>query len=218
MVVGAKDLFARGFVTEGFARLSVMPDFSPPKNRLPFTLAFRLPEEALRLLAVYHRRLAGFCREFDPHETAHLTVKYLGYESPGFMESDVMTMLPELARVCRPFIPLRICVRGIDIFITDEVKKEAVVFLKVLSSERLIEMHETIRRRFGDRLEAFPHADGPNFVPHITISKKLQHYDHERITRLIHRSRKSARRQFRLTDLVLFTPRAIYPLYPRRRK
>ncbi|NLI75798.1 MAG: 2'-5' RNA ligase family protein [Candidatus Riflebacteria bacterium] len=187
-----------------------------PRNRLPFTLAFRLPEEGLRLLACYHRRLSGFCREFDPHESAHLTVKYLGYESPGFTEADAVALVPELARISRPFLPIQVCVRGIDIFVTNEERKEAVVFLKVLSGERLHDLHETIVGQLGERLEAFPHADGPNFVPHITISKNLQNYDHDRIARLIHRSRKTAKRHFKLDDLVLFTPRAIYPLFPRR--
>jgi len=184
------------------------------RKKLPFTLAFRLPEEANRLISCYHRRLSGFCSEFDPPETAHLTVKYLGYESPKFPEAAAEGLIPILAKICKPFLPLRVYIRGIDIFIADKERQETVVFLKILPNSDLKGLHNEIRSALGDTLEEFPHADGDNFVPHITISKHLQECYNDKIKRLIQRSRKTAKRLFKLTDLVLFTPSAIYPVFP----
>lgn len=184
-------------------------------RHLPYTVAFLLPPDALQLVTLQRRRLAGCCHRFDPTETLHLTIKYLGYPSESFPERAVKNLIPKISELLRSFIPVRITIRGIDIFgDTDDPEREPVIFLKVLDTEPLRQMHEILRRELGCSIEPFPHADGANFRPHITISKQIDRGKLPMVRRLIYRSHKTSKREYSLSNLVLFTPNATYPILP----
>ncbi|HOY68415.1 MAG TPA: 2'-5' RNA ligase family protein [Candidatus Ozemobacteraceae bacterium] len=181
--------------------------------KLPYTLAFRLPAESRKLIAIWHRRLNGICSKFDPLDVAHLTVKYLGYPGDGMTERDVRNLLPRIAEIAQPFLPMKVFVRGLDLF-SYEASKSPLVYLKVLPSRDLAALHEAIRNGLGKAIDAFPHADGENFKPHITLSKQIAGEDLDRLLQLIHRSHKSAKRMFKLADLVVFTANDVYQVLP----
>ncbi len=183
-----------------------------PKNRLPYTLAFRLPEDNRRLIASFRRKLAGLCLRFDPLEISHVTVKYLGYSSPGMTEENVVGLIPRIREIAGRFIPLRVFVRGIDMFDKEPIVNP-VVFLKILPCSELQAFHESVRSGLGKEIEDFPHADGENYLPHITVSKMVDRRKIEAIRRVIYRSRKCGKNSFKLTDLVVFTPLATYPVF-----
>jgi len=186
-----------------------------PYRHLPYTVAFLLPQDALQLVTLQRRRLAGCCHRFDPTETLHLTIKYLGYPSERFSEKAVKSFIPRISDLLRKFIPVRISIRGIDIFgDTDDPERDPVIFLKVLDTDPLRQMHDILRRELGNSIEPFPHADGANFRPHITISKQIDRRKLPMVRRLIYRSHKASKREFLLSNLVLFTPNATYPILP----
>ena len=180
-------------------------------NKLPITVAFLLPEECFQLIALYRRKLAGSCLRFDELETAHLTVKYLGYCSPSFSERHVAHLIPRIAELTKSFVPMNIAIRGIDLFETHP-DSSPVVFLKVLSCGQLSAMHEALRLGLSKEIEPFPHADGENYIPHITLSKNIDLRRQETVKKLIFRSKKTAKRHFTLSELVLLTPTAIHPI------
>ncbi len=181
--------------------------------KLPYTLAFRLPAESRRLIAIWHRRLNGLCSKFDPLDVAHLTVKYLGYPGESMTEQDVRNFLPHIARIAMPFLPMKVFVRGLDLF-SYTAEKSPLVYLKVLPSKELSELHEAIRCGLGKAIDAFPNADGENFKPHITLSKQIWGKNTDKLRQMIHRSHKSAKRLFKLTDLVVFTANDVYQVLP----
>jgi 2'-5' RNA ligase len=183
-------------------------------HRLPLTIAFFLPPEALRLMGLFKRKLQGLCAQFENYETAHLTVKYVGYLSEGFSESHAISLIPRIAEIARPLVPVNVAIRGIELFENDQ--GEAIVaYMKVLSGEKLVALHEAIRHGLGNAVEAFPHADGPQYRPHITVSKDLLPNRVPALQKMVLRSKKSAKRHLRLTELVFMTPTAIYPIFPR---
>ncbi|MBP7633410.1 2'-5' RNA ligase family protein [Candidatus Ozemobacteraceae bacterium] len=181
--------------------------------KLPYTLAFRLPAESRRLIATWHRRLNGFCTKFDPVDLAHLTIKYLAYPNEGMTEQDVRNLLPRIAEIARPFLPMKVFIRGLDLF-SYAAEKSPLLYLKVLTSRELQEFHEAVRLGLGKAIDPFPHADAENFKPHITLSKQVEKSDLDGLKQLIHRSHKSAKRMFKLIDLVVFTPNDVYQVLP----
>jgi len=189
-----------------------LPNNSESPKKLPFTVAFLLPTGILRLLSLFHRKLAAYCLKFDEPETAHLTVKYLGYSSEKFPESHVIGLIPQIAEIARPFLPIDISIRGLDIF-KQHAHADPVVFIKVLDCEKLFLLHLALQRGLGNSIDKFPHADGENFKPHITLSKKIDLQKIEPLKKIIFRSKKMAKRHFRLEKLALLTPEAIFPIF-----
>ncbi|MBF0500046.1 MAG: 2'-5' RNA ligase family protein [Candidatus Riflebacteria bacterium] len=183
-------------------------------QQLPYTVAFLLPHEMLHMVSVQRRRLSGCCLRYDPLETLHLTIKYLGYPSADFSEKVVVQLIPRIADTLSEFLPMRIAIRGIGMFQIDP-DRDPVVYLKVLAHNSLLKMHEALTKSLGSDIACFPFADGNNFEPHITISKHVDKSEIGRLHRIIYRSRKTVKREFTLTNIVLFTPIATYPVLPR---
>lgn len=183
------------------------------QGKLPYTLAFKLPSEAGNIISAYRRKLAGVCEKFEPIESAHLTVKYLGYPSPELSEHELVALIPEIARIARPFLPIKIFSRGIGFFEYDSPENR-VVYLKILFNQTLMTMHERICKSLAKRIDAFTHAEGSNFTPHVTISKSLLPGRIETLNRLIFRSHKSAKRSFKLSDLVILTSGQTIHIFP----
>jgi 2'-5' RNA ligase len=190
-----------------------MTSLTDRKNRLPYSIAFYLPPEILGLMAIFRRKLADCCREFEPLESAHLTVKYLGFPVKDFSEAELLANLPRLAEIARPLLPLPIALRDLGTF-REAPPCEPLVFLKVLSAEPLRELHERLREGLRHLAESFPHGDGANFKPHITLSKRLIPQSLRLLERIIFRSRKASKRRFLLNRLVLMTPAVVYPIIP----
>ena len=194
-----------------FSGTMLMSTHHGRKYQLPYSIAFYLPAEILGLMAVFRRKLAECCREFEPPESAHLTVKYLGFPAQDFSEEELARFIPRLAAIARPFLPLAISLRDLDTF-REPPPCQPVVYLKVLSSEPLRQLHEKLREGLSRIAESFPHGDGKNFKPHITLSKKLDAQQTRRLEQIIFRSKKAAKRRFQLSRLVLMTPAAVYPI------
>lgn len=179
---------------------------------LPYTLAFRLPSNIINIVKIFQKKLINYCETLEPLETLHITIKYLGYESKSMNDEYIKKLLPDLSKICKPFIPIQIKVKGLDYFVTDNVVKSAVIYLKVFSSNSLENLHMSVMEKLQNKIEHFPHADGKNYIPHITISKNLKNYDCSFIQLLIRRSKKFGVRRAKLSDLVVLTPKAIYPI------
>ena len=183
------------------------------KSTYPYTLAFRLAQTCQNLITAYHRKLSAVCERFAAPETAHVSVKYLGYPGPGFPEEAAEELIPLIRSIAEPFLPVRIFIRGLDLFgtLADETQ---VVFLKVLPNEKLQALHDHLTQGLGDRIDQFPHADGHNFRPHVTLSLQIRPNRFPVLHRLINRSHRTAKRQYKLDQLVLLTPQREIPIFP----
>lgn len=181
------------------------------QKSLPYTLAFRIPLEFRQFLASCNRKLGEICRSFEPPETSHLTVKFLGHSSEYLNDETIIDYLPQIYEAAREFLPLNIYVRGFATF-DYENNKNSVIFLKVMPNEQLTKLHNKICEEFSRQFETFPHADLDNFEPHITLSKDLYREKEQKIARLISRSKKMAKRRLKLDDLVVMSPTRLFPV------
>ena len=181
----------------------------PGSCNLPYTLAFRIPVKFRSYLATCHRKLSSVCQDFEPPEIAHITVKYLGQSSDYLTDKRVVSFLPRIAELVKEFIPLSIYVRGFDTFYYEE-GRSPVIFLKVLPNEKLLKLHQTICEEMGNEIDIFPHADGENFQPHITISKHLIPGAQRKLNRIIFRSKRGKKRMLKLYDMVVFSPNRMF--------
>lgn len=179
-------------------------------RNLPYTLAFRVPVSFRSYLAACQQKLGRVCNSYEPPETAHLTVKFLGFSSEFLDDDRVIELLPEIYRICSRFLPIKIYMRGFDVF-TYAQGRATVIFLKVLPCPALIELHNLVCERFSE-FEIFPHADRDNYQPHITLSKDLRPGSEEQLQKILLRSRKMAKRHLKVSDLVVMTPNRMFPV------
>ncbi len=179
-------------------------------RNLPYTLAFRVPTNFRSYLSACQQKLKAVCNSFEPPETAHLTVKFLGFSSDFLNDQRIIELLPEICRMASKYLPLKIYVRGFETFRYAE-GRATVVFLKVLPCAALQELHNEVCERFSE-FELFPHADRDNFQPHITLSKDLDPTKEQLLQKLIVRSRKMAKRHLKVGDLVVMTPNRMFPV------
>lgn len=179
-------------------------------RNLPYTLAFRVPVAFRDYLGSCQQKLAGVCKSFESPETAHITVKFLGFSSDFFDDKRVIELLPELYRICSRYLPLKIYMRGFDVFKYAE-GRATVIFLKILPCQALWALHNELCDRF-EEFEIFPHADRQNYQPHITLSKDLKPNQEEHLQKILLRSRKMAKRHLKLNDLVVMSPNRMFPV------
>lgn len=188
-----------------------MSDKKP--NCLPYTLAFRTPLELRGYLHTCHKRLAGICQSFEAIENSHITLKFLGYSSTLLDDEQIIKLLPDIQAVARNYMPLRAYIRGFDTFDYHD-SRSPVVFIKVLLNDQLESFHHEICESFASHFDFFEQADGKNFLPHITISKDVRPEKTRALERVIHRSKKNAKRRIKLNDLVIMTPTRLFSVIP----
>lgn len=176
---------------------------------LPFTLAFRLPRKAVSILKSYQSKLQKICDSIEDPFTAHITVKFLGHSSDYLTKERVIGFIPEIYRIAKRFVPIGVYVKGIETFNYHE-GKSPVVYLKILPNQKLLEFHKALCDELGDRIDIFPHADGENYLPHITLSKFLKPQYAKKLNTIIHRSKKAKKRLIKIEDLVIFTPSRMF--------
>ncbi len=181
------------------------------QKSLPYTLAFRVPLDLRRFIAACNRKLSEVCRSFEPIETAHVTIKFLGHSSNHLNEETVIGYLPEIHRIAWKYMPLNIYLRGFSTFQYD-AGRSAVVFLKVLPNVQLALLHREICEKFAGVFDIFPHAEQENFEPHLTLSKDVFSEKSQQIARIVARSHKMAKRMVKLNDLVVMTPSRLFPV------
>lgn len=179
-------------------------------KNLPYTLAFRIPVSFRDYLAGCQHKLTNICNSVEPPETAHLTVKFLGFSSDFLDDKRIIKLLPEIYRIAQKYLPLKIYLRGFDTFKYGEGRAN-VIFLKVMPCEALIALHNEICDHF-EQFELFPHADKDNFQPHITLSKDLIHSREQQLHKILLRSRKMAKRHLKVSDLVVMSPNRMFPV------
>ncbi|PKL42056.1 MAG: hypothetical protein CVV41_16540 [Candidatus Riflebacteria bacterium HGW-Riflebacteria-1] len=177
---------------------------------LPYTLAFRVPLSFRSYLSACQQKLTTICKSFEEPESAHLTVKFLGRAS-GYLDDDkIIELLPQIHRIASKYLPLKIYLRGFDVF-KYEHNRITVVFLKVLPNARLSAFHHELCEQF-EEFDTFQHADKENYQPHITLSKDLIPDNEQQIMRLVSRSRKMAKRHLKIDDLVVMGPNRLFPV------
>lgn len=176
---------------------------------LPFTLAFRVPRKAIGILASYQTKLFGICKSFECPYDAHITVKFLGHSSDYLTQETILQFIPDIYKIAKRFVPIGVYLKGIETFEYEE-GKSPVIFLKIMPNKKLNDFHQAICDELGDRIDLFPHADGVNFHPHITLSKKLRSKQKKKLDKIIHRSKKAKKRLIKLEDLVILTPNRMF--------
>lgn len=179
-------------------------------RNLPYTLAFRVPAIFRSYLAACQQKLLRVCDSFEPPETAHLTVKFLGFSSEFLDDQRIIGLLPSIHSICARYLPLKIYVRGFDVFRYAQ-GRATVIFLKVLPCQALQNLHNEVCEKFGE-FEIFPHADRHNYQPHITLSKDLKPGHAEELQKILLRSRKMAKRHLKVSDLVVMSPNRMFPV------
>ena len=204
-------------MTKKFAGISGIENMGSHKKQadennrnLPYTLAFRVPVSFRGYLSACQQKLVQVCNSFEAPETAHLTVKFLGFSSDFLDDARIVELLPEIHAIAAKYLPLKIYMRGFEMFRYAE-GRATVVFLKVLPCPALIDLHNEICDRFGE-FEVFPHADKDNYQPHITLSKDLKAGSGEQLQRIVNRSRKMAKRHLKVCDLVVMSPNRMFPV------
>ena len=183
------------------------------KTNFPYTLAFKLPPDCQSLIAAFHRKLSRVCEGFAAPEIAHVSLKYLGYSGPTMTEEAVISMIPRIREIAAPFLPIRIFIRGLALF-GSASEANQVVFLKVMPNEQLFALHEAITNGLGGAIDSFPHTDGQNYRPHVTLSMQIRPNLQRGLERIVNRSRQAAKRQYKLRNLVLLTPQQELPVFP----
>lgn len=181
------------------------------QKSLPYTLAFRVPQSFRKFISACNRKLGEVCRSFEPVETAHITVKFLGHSSEHLNEERIIEYLPAIHEIAQKYLPMTLYFRGFSTF-QYEVGRNAVIFLKIMPSAALNAFHHEVCEVFADTFEIFPHADQHNFEPHLTLSKDLHQNKNLQIARLIARSHKMAKRMLKLDDLVVMSPNRLFPV------
>ncbi len=179
-------------------------------RNLPYTLAFRVPVAFRGYLAACQQKLVKVCSSFEAPETAHMTVKFLGFSSDFLNDQRVIELLPELYNICVKYLPLKIYLRGFDIFRYAE-GRATVIFLKVLPCQALKALHHEVCDRFKE-FEIFPHADKHNYQPHITLSKDIKPHSEDQLQKILLRSRKMSKRHLKVSDLVVMSPNRMFPV------
>lgn len=177
---------------------------------LPYTLAFRVPLSFRSYLTACQQKLVSICDSFEAPENAHLTVKFLGHASGYLDDEKIVTLLPQIHRIATRYLPIKIYLRGFDVF-RYENNRITVVFLKVLPNERLNAFHNEICETFAE-FDTFQHADKENYQPHITLSKSIKTGCEDKIMRLVSRSHKMAKRHLKIDDLVVMSPNRLFPV------
>ncbi|MBU1106827.1 MAG: 2'-5' RNA ligase family protein [Candidatus Riflebacteria bacterium] len=177
---------------------------------LPYTLAFRVPSCFRGYLASCQQKLTTICNSFEPPENAHLTVKFMGHSSGYLDDEKIVELLPQIHRIASKYLPLKIYLRGFDVF-RYEHGRITVVFLKVMPNQRLNAFHHELCENFAE-FETFSHADKENYQPHITLSKDLKPDNEKQIMRLVSRSHKMAKRHLKIDDLVVMSPNRLFPV------
>lgn len=181
------------------------------QKSLPFTLAFRVPLSFRKFISACNRKLSEVCRSFEPIETAHITVKFLGHSCDHLNEDTIVDYLPRIHEIAREFVPLKVFVRGFSTF-QYETGRKSVIYLRIMPNSRLEDFHHKVCDYFSDVFETFPHADQHNFEPHLTLSKDLYQHKNQLIERIIARSHKMAKRMLKLDDLVVMSANRLYPV------
>lgn len=181
------------------------------QKSLPFTLAFRVPLNFRRFIAACNRKLSEVCRSFEPVETAHITIKFLGHSSEHLNEETIINFIPYIHEIARQYLPISVFVRGFSTFSYEE-NRNSVIYLKILPNHRLENLHRDICQACSWAFDAFPHAELHNFEPHLTLSKDLVSGKNQLIQRLVARSNKMAKRMLKLDDLVILSPNRMYPV------
>ena len=177
---------------------------------LPYTLAFRVPLSFRSYLASCQQKLTNICNSFEQPESAHLTVKFMGHSSGYLDDAKIVELLPQIHRIASKYLPLKIYLRGFDVFRYDQ-NRITVVFLKVMPNQQLNAFHNELCEQF-DEFDVFTHADKENYQPHITLSKDLKPGNEAQIMRLVSRSRKMAKRHLKIDDLVVMSPNRLFPV------
>ena len=181
------------------------------QKSLPYTLALRVPLSFRKFISACNRKLGEVCKSFEPIETAHITVKFLGHSSEHLNEESIIEYLPKIHRIAEKYLPISLFIRGFSTF-QYEKGKSSVIFLKVLPNQQLINFHNEICDVFADAFEVFPHADQENFEPHLTISKDIKPGQDNKIDKLVARSHKMAKRMLKLNDLGVMSPNRLFPV------
>ncbi len=178
---------------------------------LPYTLAFRIPISERPFIRSCQRKLNGLFHNFVPSENTHLTVKFLGHSKEFFDEDALIELIPEIARIAKKHIPLKIFVRGFDLFHYEE-GKSPVIFLKVMPNDKLMAFHNELIETLGKKIQTFDFADASNYQPHITLSKNMLIGSERKLSKVIYRSKKGKKRLIKLDDLVVLTPNRMFPV------
>lgn len=179
-------------------------------KNLPYTLAFRMPAAFREFFCNCQKKLSGVCASFEPYESAHMTVKFLGFSSEFLDDDKVIELLPMIHEIASRYLPLKIYLRGFGTFSYAE-GRSTVVYMKVLPNDQLKRFHHELCDRFAE-FDFFPHADKENFLPHITLSKDICTNMTDRLNRVVSRSNRMAKRHLKIDDLVVMTPFRMFPV------
>lgn len=182
-------------------------------KNLPYTLAFRMPLAFREYFCNCQKKLSNVCNGFEPYESAHMTMKFLGFSSDFLNDEKIIELLPTIYTIVSEYLPVKIYLRGFGTFSYAE-GRSTVVYLKVLPNERLNKLHNELCDRFAE-FDIFPHADRENFLPHITLSKDIAPDRLEKLARIVCRSNKMAKRHLKIDDLVVMTPFRMFPVTAR---
>lgn len=161
------------------------------------------------MLARFYRKFSDICETLEIPANAHVTLKFLGHSSEYLTEKRILGFIPEISEIANKFTPINVYVKGFSTF-TYDAGKSPVIFLKILPNDKLSKLHKTICENFKDRVDYFPHADGENFQPHITISKNLKSGKEKKLAQIISRGHKMKKRMIKLSDLVILTPNRMF--------
>ncbi len=179
----------------------------PPS--LPYTLGLLMPPAGKWLIRFWQRRICKYCLDMDRPAIAHLTLKYLGYRNHPDDDAAMVALIPEIAAIVRPYLPIPIDTKGLDLFWTDP-EQDPVVFLKILDHRLLRTIHLELLHHLGPRIRLFPRADDVNYHPHITLSKRVKKQAVPNLLELMHFMRREPRRRIWLEELVLMTPERVH--------
>lgn len=140
-----------------------------------FGFGLLLPKEIYPYIQNYQAPLSKYVNWFVKESyqypgsnsmVAHVTLKYLGYHKEHSNE-EISKLIPELIKISRKHLPLRIKVKGIEI---GTKYSNIGVLLKFKPSKEIKSFHNELIKELGNKIDIFKEMDGDNFEPHIAIA------------------------------------------------
>ena len=125
----------------------------------------------------------------------HLSIKYIGYRK-NYSKKYVEKLIPELKKIAKKYLPLKIEVKGIKI---SSSKYDSLgVLLNCKSNPKISKLHKEIIFKLGKKMDFFEYSEGKNFRQHIVIASCPSNNHNLKLLRELARNSKNDK----LTEII----------------
>jgi len=156
-----------------------------------YTVKLMLPELA-GFFRKYRKQSSGLIADYVTIPRIHMGLKYLGFQKK-FTDNYMKRLIPDLRRVAKKHLPLKITVKGLGAFWSSPrwPRRNPAIYLKVVVNKELRAFHSDVCNAVRTRVDTFSLAEGRNYHPHVSLGSGKNEKIKE-LKKLIARSRNAA--------------------------